>query len=136
MFPQIAQFFPLILAPGVIAMVRRQKPFRWLDGPLLVWLAVIGAAVLWTLLIALAYSEAITRGVVGRGVLLGITAALADTWATRKKLDPEAFAEVRLPMPSAPPTDVALPDLTPDTAGTARAMDLDFAADPKPSETP
>jgi hypothetical protein len=44
LFPQIAQLFPLVLAPGVVALARRQRPLARIDGPLLVGLCVIGAA--------------------------------------------------------------------------------------------
>jgi hypothetical protein len=124
LFPQVAQFFPLILAPGVVALARRQKRLAWIDGPLLVWCCVVGAAVLWTLLLAAAMGEDITRAVVARGVIMGLTSALADTWATRKTADPpEPDAQV----PADAPTVVAAPpDVTPVAPSGARAMDLDF----------
>ena len=134
-FAQVSQFFPLVLAPGVVALARRQKRLAWLDGPLLVWSCVVGAAVLWTLLIAVAYEEPITRGVVGRGVLLGLTSALADTWATRKGKAQEVAAPAA-ETPSAEPTVEAAPvDLTPrnDLPREPREMDLNFDRDPKPS---
>ena len=107
LFPQVAQFFPLILAPGVVALARRQQRLAWIDGPLLVWACVVGAAVLWTLVLAAAMGEDITRAVVARGVIMGLTAALADTWATRKT--PAAEPQV----PPEPPTVPAAPDVTP-----------------------
>ena len=114
LFPQVAQFFPLILAPGVVALARRQQRLAWLDGPLLVWSCVVGAAVLWTLLLAAAMGEGITRAVIGRGVFMGLTSALADTWATRKKADPpEPDAQVPADAPtlvSAPPDVTPLPE--------------------------
>lgn len=126
-FSQLVQLFPLILAPGVIALARRQKRLAWLDGPVLVWSAVVGAAVLWTLLLALAYSEPITRGVVARGVLLGLLSACADTWATRKAKPAEGASPAQQ-TPSAAPTAPldSMPSEVP-----AVAMDLDFEKDPK-----
>lgn len=132
LFPQIAQLFPLVLAPGVVALARRQKRLAWLDGLLLVGLCVVGAAVLWTLLIAVAYEEPISRAVVARGVLMGLAAVCADTWATRKAKAQEEPA-VREETPSAAPTIAAPPDLTPRNDVPRREMDLDFAGDPKPS---
>lgn len=128
LFPQVAQFFPLILAPGVVALARRQRRLAWIDGPLLVWACVVGAAVLWTLLLAAAMGEDITRGVVGRGVLLGLTSALADTWATRKGKAQEEAAPAP-ETPSAEPTVEAAPvDLTPrnDLPREPREMQLNF----------
>ena len=126
LFPQVAQFFPLILAPGVVALARRQRRLAWIDGPLLVWSCVVGAAVLWTLLLAAAMGEDITRGVVGRGVLLGLTSALADTWATRKGKAQEEAAPVP-ETPSAEPTvEAAPPDLTPRNDVPRGTMDLEF----------
>ena len=114
LFPQVAQFFPLILAPGVVALARRQQRLAWIDGPLLVWACVVGAAVLWTLLLAAAMGESITRAVIARGVIMGLTSALADTWATRKKADPpEPDAQVPADAPtvvSAPPDVTPLPE--------------------------
>ena len=125
-FSSVAQFFPLILAPGVVALARRQRRLAWIDGPLLVWSCVVGAAVLWTLLIAVAYEEPITRGVVGRGVLLGLTSALADTWATRKGKAQEEAAPAP-ETPSAEPTvEAAPPDLTPRNDVPRGTMDLEF----------
>ena len=125
-FSSVAQFFPLILAPGVVALARRQRRLAWIDGPLLVWSCVVGAAVLWTLVLAAAMGEDITRGVVGRGVLLGLTAALADTWATRKgKAQEEAAPAAETP--SAEPTvEAAPPDLTPRNDVPRGTMDLEF----------
>ena len=125
-FSSVAQFFPLILAPGVVALARRQRRLAWIDGPLLVWACVVGAAVLWTLLLAAAMGEDITRGVVGRGVLLGLTSALADTWATRKgKAQEEAAPAAETP--SAEPTvEAAPPDLTPRNDVPRGTMDLEF----------
>ena len=110
-FSSVAQFFPLILAPGVVALARRQRRLAWIDGPLLVWSCVVGAAVLWTLVLAAAMGEDITRAVIARGVIMGLTSALADTWATRNKADsPGPDAQV----PADAPTVVsAPPDVTP-----------------------
>jgi hypothetical protein len=133
-FSQLAQFFPLVLAPGVIAMVRRQKRLAWLDGPVRVWAAVVGAAVLWTLLLALAYEEPITRSTVARGVLMGLTAALADTWATRKakaqEEPPPAQEQASPAVADDRSTEVVAPPLTPENTGTRREMDLDWKDSP------
>lgn len=137
-FSQLAQVFPLILAPGVIAMARRQRVFRWLDGPVRVWLAVIGAAVLWTVLLSLAYSEPISRAVIARGVLQGLVAACADTWATRKAKTQEEPAPPEQSASKAPAgtfsddrsTEVAAPPLTPENTGARREMDLDWKDSP------
>ena len=130
-FSSVAQFFPLILAPGVVALARRQRRLAWIDGPLLVWSCVVGAAVLWTLVLAAAMGEDITRAVIGRGVLLGLTSALADTWATRKGKAQEEAAPVP-ETPSAEPTVEAAPvDLTPRNDVPRREMDLDFGSSPQ-----
>ena len=142
LFSQVSQFFPLILAPGVVALARRQKRLAWIDGPLLVWSCVVGAAVLWTLLLAAAMGEDIGRAVVARGVIMGLTSALADTWATRKTVDPpepDALlpGQVRGTSPSGGSvtvegvvgprdTQVAPVDVTPMAPSGMRAMDLDF----------
>ncbi len=126
LFPQVAQLFPLVLAPGVVALARRQRPLARIDGPLLVGLCVVGAAVLWTLLLAVAYEEPITRSVVARGILMGLASVCADTWATRKaktQEEPAPAAET----PSAEPTvEAAPPDLTPRNDVPRGTMDLEF----------
>jgi hypothetical protein len=125
-FPQIAQLFPLVLAPGVVALARRQRPLARIDGPLLVGLCVIGAAVLWTLLLAVAYEEPVTRSVVARGILMGLASVCADTWATRKAKAQEGPA-AREETPSAAPTVAAPPDLTPrPDVPKPREMQLNF----------
>lgn len=126
-FPQLAQVFPLILAPGVIALARKQRRLAWLDGPVLVGLAVIGAAVLWTLLLAMAYEETITRSVVARGVLLGIVAVAGDTWATRKRKAQEEPAPAQETPSAAPTVEVVPPEMTPrNDVPRPREMQLDF----------
>ena len=55
-FEAISQFFPVILAPGVVALARGRWPgvHRAVDG-LIVWAAVIGAAVVWAVLLGIAF---------------------------------------------------------------------------------
>jgi len=54
----LLRLFPLVLAPAVVRIARATR-LRWLDGALLVWLAVAGAGVAWTVVIGLATGEAI-----------------------------------------------------------------------------
>ena len=118
-FEAIAQFFPVILAPGVVALARGRWPgvHRAVDG-LIVWLAVIGAAVVWAVLLGAAFGEPFGPDMVRRGFVLGLVSACAHTWATFKK--PAAAA------PSIPP-----PAETPFTAtAPLDASDYDFRGSP------
>lgn len=136
------QAFSVLLAPAAIDAARRTKRLGWLDGMLLVWTAVVGAAVLWTVLIGLAFGEPLSRGMVSQGVLCGLVAVLERWMRTGKgrgllpavdPSNPDAPAALstpadilpRPPVSSAAPTVLALP-----------APDLDFSGDPKPSVKP
>jgi hypothetical protein len=94
-FQQVAQLFPLVVAPGVVAYVRRRWPalvaHGYLDG-LVVWLAVVLAAVLFSLLIDFAFGVPITMDGFRRGILLGFTSATTHTLATGKGRAAEAPA--------------------------------------------
>lgn len=123
-FESIAQFFPLVLAPGVVALARGRWPgvHRAVDG-LLVWLAVTGAAVLWTLAIGAAFGEPFGPDMVRRGFLLGLVSACGHTLAKYrpKPADPPEPDAVAAP----PPKD------TPFTAtrdAEKVGMDLDFGS--------
>jgi predicted cobalt transporter CbtA len=100
----ITQHFPLIIAPGVVAYVRRRWPAvvssGFLDG-LLVWLAVVIAAVAFSLLVDFAFGVPLTIDAFRRGVLLGLTSATAHTLATGKG------KAARQPAPSLP--DLSVP---------------------------
>lgn len=135
LFSQIAQFFPVVLAPGVVAIVRRQKPLPWLDGPVVVWLAVCGAAVLWAIVCGLATGESFGPEMVRRGLLLGLVSACAHTLASGKDKAAEAPSQatldaapggvVELPPVLAPPDVTPIPP-TPDTRGAAGALSSDW----------
>lgn len=132
----LMQVFPLFLAPAVVDMARRQR-FKWLDGILLVWLAVVGAAVLWTVVLGLAMGEPLSREMVARGILCGLVAAVERTLRTGKgrtllpAVDPPNPDAVPL-VPSLP----AVPDGPPTPVVTDPPQpDLDFSKDPKPSVT-
>lgn len=137
---QLTHVFPLLLAPAVIALARRQRRLAWLDGMALVWLAVCGAAVLWTVVLGLAMGEALNRAMVARGLLTGLVAAVSHSFTNGKGRgllptvdppQPDAPAAVsipadvipRPPVSSAAPTVLTLPD-------------LDFSKDPRPSVRP
>ena len=130
----LPRLFPLVLAPAVVRIARATR-LRWLDGALLVWLAVAGAGVAWTVVIGLATGEAISRAMVARGLLMGLAAAAVHTLATGKgrgllPAQPNAAPPktVSLPMPDAPPTEVAPVDITPANTGAQREMDLDWGS--------
>lgn len=144
----LAQVFPLLLAPAVIAWARRQKPLAFLDGALLVWTCVIGAAVLWTALIDLATGVSLGLETAARGLLCGVVSTITHTLLTGKgrsflprptinppdpdivALKPSADA-ILLPASAlpTPPASSAAP-----TVFTLPAPDLDFSAAPRPSE--
>lgn len=133
----LMQVFPLFLAPAVVDMARRQR-FKWLDGVLLVWSAVVGAAVLWTIVLGLAMGEHVSREMVARGILCGLVAAVERTLRTGKgrsmlpAVDPPQL-DVVPPVPSLP----VVPDATPTPVVTEPPRpDLDFSDAPKPSVTP
>ena len=119
-FEAISQFFPVILAPGVVALARGRWPgvHRAVDG-LIVWLAVIGAACVWAVLLGIAFGEPFGPDMVRRGFVLGLVSACAHTWATYKPKPKEAAESI-------PP-----PAETPFTA-TAHvdASDYDFRGSP------
>ena len=118
-FEAISQFFPVILAPGVVALARGRWPgvHRAVDG-LIVWAAVIGAAVVWAVILGIAFGEPFGPDMVRRGFVLGLVSACAHTWATFKKPAAEA--------PSIPP-----PAETPFTAtAPLDASDYDFRGSP------
>lgn len=119
-FEAISQFFPVVLAPGVVALARGRWPkvHKAVDG-LIVWAAVIGAAVLWAMVIGAAFGESFSREMVRRGFLLGLVSACGHTLLRRPKPAEEA------PEASAPDTVVAPPPVTPETHGQGK-MDLDF----------
>lgn len=96
-FAEISRLFPLVLAPAVVALARRQKRVVWLDGIVLVWLAVCGAAVLWALLIAVTAGEAIGPEVVRRGLLMGLVAAATHTLFRKPEPAAEAVPEAEVP---------------------------------------
>ena len=133
------QVFSVLLAPAAIDAARRTKRLGWLDGMVLVWTAVIGAAFLWTVLVGLAFGEPLSREMIARGILCGVVAVLERWMRTVKGRgllpaidppDPDAPAALSAPadilphppVSSAAPTVLALP-----------APDLDFSGDPKPS---
>lgn len=107
-FEAIAQFFPVILAPGVVALARGRWPrvHKAVDG-LIVWLAVIGAGVLWALVIGVAFGEPFSREMVRRGFLLGLLAACAHTWV---KYQPKAEEAPSEPEAVPPPKDLSAAD--------------------------
>jgi hypothetical protein len=135
LFAQVSQFFPLVLAPATIRLARQQKRLAGLDGILLVWATVVGAAVLWTVFLAVVFDEPVGRDVVRRGLVLGVVAAFGHTLATGKgkgllPAQPSAAppGTVSLPMPPAPPTEIAPVDVTPANTGAQREMDLDWGS--------
>lgn len=122
-FQSLAELFPVILAPGVVALARGRWPrvHKAVDG-LIVWLAVIGAGVLWALVIGAAFGEPFGHEMVRRGFLLGLLAACGHTLAKYrpKEAEPESA-------PSAPDTIAAPPQLTPENTGARPPkMDLEF----------
>jgi hypothetical protein len=123
-FHLAAQFFPLVIAPGIVAIVRRRWPTLVTSGAidgLVVWLAVVLAAVLFSLLIDFAFGATIGIDTYRRGVLLGLTSATAHTLATGK-------GKAATPKPSLP--DLSVPGVEVDDertkVATVRRADLDF----------
>jgi hypothetical protein len=82
-FAALAQAFPAVIAPGIVAYVRRRWPTvgHDVDG-LLVWLAVVLAAVAWEVVIGLAFGMREPLLLVRNGIALGVVAASAHTLAT------------------------------------------------------
>lgn len=131
LFPQIAQFFPVVLAPGVVALVRRQRPLPWLDGPVVVWLAVCGAAVLWAIVCGLATGESFGPEMVRRGLLLGLVSACAHTLATGKGKPAEvATPPGDTPSEAAPTLVAAPPDVTPAPPSGMRQLPAGALSEP------
>lgn len=95
-FEAIAQFFPVILAPGVVALARGRWPgvHKAVDG-LIVWAAVIGAGVLWALVLGAAFGEPFGHEMVRRGFLLGLLAACGHTLAKYRPKPTEQVPEAR-----------------------------------------
>jgi hypothetical protein len=123
-FLPAAQLFPLIIAPGVVAYVRRRWPATVTSGAidgLLVWLFVVLAAVAFSLLIDFAFGVTLGIDAFRRGVLLGLTSATAHTLATGK-------GKAATPKPSLP--DLSVPGVEVDDertkVATVRRADLDF----------
>lgn len=125
-FQAISEFFPVILAPGVVALARGRWPgvHRAVDG-LLVWLAVVGAAVLWALVLGAAHGEPVGYEMVRRGFVLGLVSACAHTLVRKPKAEEPAPAEV----PAAP--------VTPETSGVHAqpVVEESIAWGPRPSGT-
>jgi len=107
-FHDLAQFFPLVIAPGLIAYARRRWPSLVANGSLdglVVWLFVVLAAVLFSLAIDFAFGAPVTLDAFRRGVLLGLTSATAHTLVTGKGR-PVRRAPVLLPGLSVPGVEV------------------------------
>lgn len=101
-FADLSQYFPAILAPALVAHLRRRFPA--IDG-WAVWVCVVLAAVAFSLVIGALYAQPPSLEMVRRGVLLGVLAAGAHTVATGKtKEKPPAPAPQ--PAPSLDPTPV------------------------------
>lgn len=117
-FEAIAQFFPVILAPGVVALARGRWPgvHRAVDG-LIVWAAVIGAACVWAVLLGAAFGEPFGPDMVRRGFVLGLVSACAHTWA-RYQGKPQAES---IPPPAETPFTATAP---------LDASDYDFRGSP------
>jgi hypothetical protein len=99
-FVTAAQFFPLVIAPGIVAYIRRRWPVVVSSGAidgLVVWLAVVIAAVAFSLLIDFAFGVPLTIDAFRRGVLLGLTSATAHTLATGKGRAIVPVAEPSIP---------------------------------------
>jgi predicted cobalt transporter CbtA len=123
-FHLAAQFFPLVIAPGIVAFVRRRWPALVTSGAidgLVVWLAVVLAAVGFSLLIDFAFGATIGIDTYRRGVLLGLTSATAHTLATGK-------GKAVAPAPSLPDLSVPGVEVDEDRTKVARVTraDLDF----------
>lgn len=141
-FATLAQFFSVLLAPAAIDAARRTKRLGWLDGMLLVWLAVVGAAVLWTVVIGLALGEPIGRTMVARGLLCGLVACV-ERWMRTGK-GKSLLPAIDPPIPDAPAAMSTAADILPRPPASSAAPtiltlpdpDLDFSKDPKPSVKP
>jgi hypothetical protein len=126
-FVDVAPYFSAVLAPGVVALARRRYPRVGVavDG-LLVWLAVAGAAVLFSVGIGVTVGEPFGVTMVRRGLLLGFLACAGHTLATGRGRPPVA------PLPDAPSTlDGMTVPVTP--RNDVPRMQLDFD-DARPSE--
>ncbi len=127
-FVDIARIFPLVIAPGVIAYIRRRWPalvtMGALDG-LVVWLFVVLAAVLFSLLVDFAFGVPVTLDAFRRGVLLGLTSTTAHTLATGKGKPVR-----RDPVASLPDLSVPGVEVDEDRTKIARVTqaDLDFGS--------
>jgi hypothetical protein len=126
-FHTFAQLFPLVIAPGVIAYIRRRWPSTVASGAidgLVVWLFVVLAAVLFSLVIDFAFGVSLTIDAFRRGVLLGLTSATAHTLATGKgRPVAPSPPPVSLPDPSAPAIEV---DADKTKVARIAQADLDF----------
>jgi hypothetical protein len=123
-FHVAAQFFPLVIAPGIVAFVRRRWPGLVTSGAidgLVVWLFVVLAAVGFSLLVDFAFAVPVTLDTYRRGILLGLTSATAHTLATGK-------GKAVAPAPSLPDLSVPGVEVDEDRTKVARVTraDLDF----------
>ncbi len=131
-----------LLAPAIVYRLRARSAWarEHIDG-WRVWLAVIVVA--WGLRLALAYTTGepvFSRAIITEGIVAGLVAASLTTGAQAagkpllEVLRGVIAKQTGVELPDvsiAPETIPAPPQLTPDTAGTPRAADLDFAGDPR-----
>ena len=107
----VTRLFPAVIAPAIVAHLRRRWPA--IDG-LLVWLVVVGVAVLLSLGIAALNGQPFALATIRDGVILGLAAASIDTVANGK---PSAKPAADAAAPAAPDTIAAAPPLTPENTG-------------------
>lgn len=112
-FQDLANLFPAILAPALVAHLRRRCPV--IDGALVLFCVAV-AGVAFSIVIGLAFAEPFSAAMVRRGVLLGVSAVAAHTMA-KGKLAPQAA-----PVVPEPPTPPAIPDAGVTPLATARPV--------------
>ena len=135
-----------LLAPAIVYRLRARSAWarEHIDG-WRVWLAVIVVA--WGLRLALAYTTGepvFSRAIVTDGIVAGLVAASLTTGAQAagkpllEVLRGVIARQTGVELPDVSEigttlrdTTAAPPDLTPNTAGTPRAADLDFTGDPR-----